>query len=38
MGITEIPIAVDGIAVIVNPNNPVNNLTLEEIAKYIKGK
>lgn len=37
-GITEIPIAVDGIAVIVNPNNPVNNLTLEEIAKIYKGE
>lgn len=31
-------LAFDGIAIIINPNNPVNNLDLETIAKIYKGE
>ncbi|MDQ2086732.1 phosphate ABC transporter substrate-binding protein [Herbivorax sp. ANBcel31] len=37
-GITEIPIAVDGIAVILNPNNSVTELSLEQITQIYKGE
>lgn len=37
-GIREIPIAIDGIVIILNLNNPVNNLTLEQIAQIYKGE
>jgi len=30
-------VAIDGIAIIVNPENPISNLTVEEIAKIYKG-
>lgn len=33
-----ITIALDGIAVIVNPNNPVSDLTKEQIADIFTGK
>lgn len=32
-----IPIAVDGIAIIVNPQNPVNNLTLNQVRDIFSG-
>lgn len=31
-------VAIDGIAVIVNPENPVNDLTIEQIASLYKGE
>ena len=37
-GLTETILALDGIAVIVNPKNPVNDLTLDEIAKIYTGE
>lgn len=36
-GLTELVIAIDGIAVIVNKNNPVSNLTLEQIRDIYTG-
>ena len=32
-GLVLIPIAIDGIAVVINPENPVKNLTLEQIRR-----
>ena len=37
-GLTETVLAYDGIAVIVNPANPVEDLTLEQIADIYTGK
>lgn len=37
-GLTETILAYDGIAVIVNPENPVSDLTLENIADIYTGK
>ncbi len=37
-GLTETVLAYDGIAVIVNPNNPVNDLDMDTIAKMYKGE
>lgn len=37
-GLTEVRIALDGIAVIVNKENPVEDLTLEELQKIFTGK
>ena len=37
-GLTETVLAYDGIAVIVNPENPVEDLTLEDIAKIYTGE
>lgn len=37
-GLTETILAYDGIAVIVNPENPVSDLTLEQIAKVYTGE
>lgn len=37
-GLTETILAYDGIAVIVNPENPVSDLTLEEIASVFTGE
>jgi len=37
-GLTETVLALDGIAVIVHPDNPVNDLDLETIAKIYKGE
>jgi phosphate transport system substrate-binding protein len=34
----EVPIAWDGIAVIVHPSNPLQNLTLEELRQIFDGK
>ena len=34
----EIPIAWDGIAVIVHPSNPLNNLRLEQLRQIFQGK
>ena len=34
----EIPIAYDGIAIIVNKRNPLNNLSLEQIRQIFQGK
>lgn len=38
LGLTVIPIAHDGIAVIVNPDNPVQNLSLEQLRDIYAGK
>ncbi len=37
-GLTETILAYDGIAVIVNPENPVSDLTVEQIAKIYTGE
>lgn len=37
-GLTETVVALDGIAIIVNPNNPVNDITVETVAKIYKGE
>lgn len=37
-GITETVIALDGIAVVVNPKNAVSDLTVEQIQKIFKGE
>ena len=37
-GLTGTVVAIDGIAVIVNPENPVANLTIEQIADLYTGK
>ncbi len=37
-GLTETVLALDGIAVIVNPDNPVNDLDLETIGKIYMGE
>ena len=37
-GLTETVLAYDGIAIVVNPENPVNDLTLEQIADLYTGK
>ena len=36
--LTHQPLAIDGIAVIVNPNNPVEDLTLEEVRQIFTGE
>lgn len=36
--LTETVIAIDGIAVIVNPENPVSDLSIEQIASLYKGE
>ena len=38
LGLVDTPIAYDGIAVIVNPSNPVTNLTLEQLRDIFAGK
>ena len=37
-GLKETVLAYDGIAIIVNPENPVNDLTLDQIAKIYTGE
>lgn len=37
-GLVEIPIAYDGIAVIVHPSNPLTNLTVEQLRLIFLGK
>lgn len=37
-GLTETILALDGIAIIVNPANPVNDLALETISKIYRGE
>ena len=37
-GLQETVLAYDGIAIIVNPENPVNDLTLDQIAKLYTGE
>ncbi len=37
-GLTETILALDGIAIIVNPENPVNDLSLEQIAQIYTGE
>ncbi|MCI7811419.1 MAG: phosphate ABC transporter substrate-binding protein [Clostridiales bacterium] len=37
-GLKETTLALDGIAIIVNPQNPVQDLTLEQIAKIYTGE
>ncbi len=36
--LTGVVVAIDGIAVIVNPDNPVNDLTVEQIGSIYKGE
>ena len=36
-GLTGTTIAMDGIAIIVNPANPVDSMTVEEIAQIFTG-
>lgn len=36
--IVEIAVAMDGLSVITNANNPIKNLTVEEIGKIFKGE
>ncbi len=38
LGLTGTVLAYDGIAVIINPQNPVSDLTLEQIASIYKGE
>ncbi len=38
LGLTDIPIAVDAIAIIVNPSNPVEKLTKEQVRKIYAGE
>lgn len=38
LGLTTIPVAHDGIAVIVNPDNPVQNLSTEQLRDIYAGK
>ncbi len=37
-GLFDTPVAFDGVAVVVNPGNPVRSLTLEQIAGIFEGK
>ncbi|MBR5137003.1 MAG: phosphate ABC transporter substrate-binding protein [Clostridia bacterium] len=37
-GLTSTVLAYDGIAIILNPNNPISDLSLETIAKIYKGE
>lgn len=37
-GLVGMPFALDGIAVIVHPDNNIDNLTLEEVTKIFKGE
>ncbi len=37
-GLTETVVALDGIAIIVNPSNPVSDITVETVAKIYKGE
>ena len=37
-GLKETVVAIDGIAIIVHPNNPVANLTVEQVAGIYKGE
>ncbi|WAM33081.1 phosphate ABC transporter substrate-binding protein [Caldicellulosiruptor morganii] len=37
-GLNEFKIAIDGIAVVVNPQNPIKNLTLQQIRDIYSGK
>lgn len=36
--LNEIVICYDGIAIIVNPKNPINNLTIEQVRNIFRGK
>lgn len=36
--VTEIPVAMDGITVIVNPKNPIKSLTLQQLSDIYTGK
>lgn len=38
LGVTATVLAYDGIAIIINPDNPVNDLSLEMISKIYKGE
>lgn len=37
-GIKSVTMAIDGIVVIVNPENPIKTLTLEDIRKIFMGE
>jgi phosphate transport system substrate-binding protein len=36
--LTDIAIALDGVAVIVNPTNPINNVTIEQVKEIFTGE
>ncbi len=36
--VTEHPIALDALAIVTNPNNPIDNLTIDQIAKIFSGE
>jgi len=36
--LTDIDIALDGVAVIVNPGNPINNITIEQVKSIFTGE
>ncbi len=38
MNLQEVPVGLDGIAVIVNPANPVQNLTMDQLKQIYTGK
>jgi len=38
LGLIDTPVAFDGIAVIINPNNPVDKLTLEQLRGIFSGE
>lgn len=38
LGLVDTPVASDGIAVIVNPSNPVQNLTIEQLRRIYSGE
>ena len=38
LGLIEIPVAYDGIAVIVHPSNPINDLTLDQVQDIFSGR
>lgn len=37
-GLTQIQVAIDGVAIVVNPTNPISDLTVEQIRKIYTGE
>ncbi len=37
-GLSQVELAIDGIAIVVNPNNPVSDLTLDQLVDIYTGK
>jgi phosphate transport system substrate-binding protein len=38
LGLVSFPFAIDGVAIIVNPSNPIKNLTSQQVASIYAGK